>query len=129
MCLSFDLQNKLKSLGVVGYFFVRQKRVPTSMFQAVSVGIDNTSGYILPKINYNFSSYRYESLTDSVGKLTRGINSRLVMHSGKKTMGLISLDPMVNPQIRSQLIWNNYTLKYNCEGVGKLIDSSNRHIV
>lgn len=127
MCLNKKLQKQLKDLGVVGYFFVRQKRIPTSLFQAVSVGIDKISGYILPRVNYNYHSYRFESLTDSSGNLTPSVNARLMLHQEEKTMGLLALDPMVIPSLQAQLIWNNYTLKSNYKGIGNL-DSTHRHI-
>ena len=38
-----DLQNKLQTLGVKGYFIVRQKRVPTILCQGMSISIDKTS--------------------------------------------------------------------------------------
>ena len=41
--LSEDLRNSLREYGVKGYFIVRQKRIPTSLCQGLSVGIDRYS--------------------------------------------------------------------------------------
>ena len=41
--LSKDLRNDLREYGVKGYFIVRQKRIPTSLCQGLSVGIDRYS--------------------------------------------------------------------------------------
>ena len=41
--INSEIQNSLKSLGIKGYFIVRQKRVPTILCQGMSISIDKTS--------------------------------------------------------------------------------------
>jgi hypothetical protein len=51
--------NKLHSLGVIGYFFVRTKRIPTNLFQGLSIGIDEYSG--IPLLNNTAESFLNKS--------------------------------------------------------------------
>lgn len=120
---------QLKNLNVVGYFFTRTKRLPTSLFQGFSVGIDNNSGIPMPyvssgvKVGYIAESFVDENTTDdgdkdSDRKLSENVDKHLRKFSEHETdyHALISLDPMVNPQLHSMLSWNKYVLEedYNC---------------
>ena len=120
---------QLKNLNVVGYFFTRTKRIPTSLFQGFSVGIDDNSGIPMPyvssgvKVGYIAESFVDENTSDdgdedSDRKLSENVDKHLRKFSIDETdyHALISLDPMVNPQLHSMLSWNKYVLEedYNC---------------
>lgn len=121
--------DQLKNLNVIGYFFTRTKRIPTSLFQGFSVGIDDNSGIPMPyvssgvKIGYIAESFVDENTSDdgdkdSDRKLSENVDKHLRKFSKYETdyHALISLDPMVNPQLHSMLSWNKYVLEedYNC---------------
>lgn len=120
---------QLKNLNVVGYFFTRTKRIPTSLFQGFSVGIDDNSGIPMPyvssgvKVGYIAESFVDENTTDKGNgendrKLSENVDKHLRKFSKDETdyHALISLDPMVNPQLHSMLSWNKYVLEedYTC---------------
>lgn len=123
--------DELKKLGVEGYFFTRTKRLPISLFQGLSVGIDEESGIPMPfissgvKTDYIAESFVDEekyTLSEVVDKHLRSVNI-----SSTTTSALLSLDPMVVPQLHSMLSWNEYNLQeeYKCtlehsSGVRKL---------
>lgn len=69
----------IKELGQVkGFFFVRQKRIPTILAQAFTMGHDNLSG--LPLINYGSEKdkrYLAESFIDTQAKLDGSYQDRL----------------------------------------------------
>lgn len=123
--------DELKKLGVEGYFFTRTKRLPISLFQGLSVGIDDESGIPMPfissgvKTDYIAESFVDETtgvLSETVDKHLRSLNTASTTSSA-----LLSLDPMVVPQLHSMLSWNEYNLQeeYECtlehsSGVRKL---------
>jgi hypothetical protein len=106
----------LKKLNVVGYFFTRSKRIPTSLFQGFSVGVDDKSGIPMPyihsgvKIGYIAESFIDENITDK-GEgdndriLSDNVDNHLRKYGKDETdyHALLSLDPMVNPQLHSML--------------------------
>lgn len=57
-----------------GFFFVRQKRIPTTLCQAVTIGLENTSH--LPVLPSGNSSYRIERFIDDDGVLTHDFDRR-----------------------------------------------------
>ena len=83
---SYDVNSKLKELGIKGYFFVRQKRIPTILAQAYTTNICEES--FLPSINVNYSyksskykGYLYESFfqggfTSIDGTWSKDINDK-----------------------------------------------------
>lgn len=119
--------DELLALGVEGYFFTRTKRIPTILFQGLSVGIDPYSGIPLPYISSGIKTgYVAESFLQSSDRLlTSDIDEHLRSIPDVRNHGLIALDAMVVPQIQNMLSWNEYTLEksYECrlesEGSGK----------
>jgi hypothetical protein len=98
---------ELKNLGVEGYFFTRTKRLPISLFQGFSVGIDEESGIPMPfissgvKTNYIAESFVDEkkyTLSEILDKHLRSLDT-----PSTTTSALLSLDPMVVPQLNSML--------------------------
>lgn len=57
-----------------GFFFVRQKRIPTTLAQAVTIGLENTS--FLPVLPSGTSTYRVERFIDDDGVLTHDFDRR-----------------------------------------------------
>lgn len=57
---SQEVLNELRSLGIKGFFFVRQKRIPTTLCQAYTIGIDSQSNTpILPIENGKYITERF----------------------------------------------------------------------
>lgn len=111
---------ELKNLGVEGYFFTRTKRLPISLFQGLSVGIDNESGIPMSFISSGVKTdYIAESFVDEDDrKLSDNVDKHLRKSTivSTTTSALLSLDPMVVPQLHSMLSWNEYNLQeeYKC---------------
>lgn len=57
-----------------GFFFVRQKRIPTTLAQAVTIGLDNTSH--LPVLPTSTTTYRIERFLDNDRVLTHDFDRR-----------------------------------------------------
>lgn len=57
-----------------GFFFVRQKRMPTTLCQAVTIGLESTS--YLPVLPSSDSKYRVERFLDDDGILTHDFDRR-----------------------------------------------------
>jgi hypothetical protein len=71
--------DELKKLNIKGYFFVRQKRIPTILCQAFMLGKDNYSGIPAWKIGSgDGAKWVTESFLDSRGYLTQDYSDRLV---------------------------------------------------
>ena len=77
-----NVKEKLKELGVKGYFFVRQKRIPTILCQAFVLGRDIFSGIPAWKLKGGTnSSEEYwvtEGFLDATGKIVHDYGSRLI---------------------------------------------------
>ena len=57
-----EVIDKLQELGIKGYFIVRQKRIPTTLCQAYTIGVESESHTpVIPKSEEN---YIYESFLD-----------------------------------------------------------------
>ena len=75
--------NILKTdLKIQGFFFVRQKRIPTTLCQALTIGIDQQSNLPVPKYtsdpnNENQPSYRLERFLNDDRILTHEYSQRL----------------------------------------------------
>lgn len=69
LCFEFTIPSnelaKLKKLGIIGYFVVRQKRIPITICQAYGVGIN--SGCFIPMIKLEDNSYYAESFVTRDG--------------------------------------------------------------
>lgn len=65
------LKNELK---IQGFFFVRQKRIPTTLCQALTIGIDSQSNLPVPKYN---GEYKLERFLDDDRNLVQEYEKRL----------------------------------------------------
>lgn len=71
--ISKDAVRELKRY-TKGFFFVRQKRIPTTLAQAVTIGLENTS--YLPVLPSGAETYRVERFLDNEGILTHDFDRR-----------------------------------------------------
>ena len=111
------LQNEvlkfLKKNKVKGYFIVRQKRIPITLAQGYSIGVDNTS--YVPMIYYeeteNEGAYYNESFISNTSyQLTTSYEDRKITTQQKETSGLLCLDACVNPVLQSNFNGSKYSL-------------------
>lgn len=94
-----------------GFFFVRQKRIPTTLVQGVTIGVDPVSNTptLLADITDNTGKrdikYFTESFMDNNNELTHDFNSRVITSNAAKVGGLLSPEAT----IRSSFYNNFFT--------------------
>ena len=69
-----NIVEKLKELGIKGYFFVRQRRIPTILGQGFTIGVDNQSH--TPLIPYNRKYIAEGFLSSTTPRLTHDYKKR-----------------------------------------------------
>lgn len=111
------VKDKLKSLGIVGYFFTRQTRIPNIIAQGLSIGIEkNTNIPVLYDYKYGNSKYVAESFIDNNG----GFGEEYIEHrldvEAVSYSGLLCLDASVNKDIQSMFINTEYRLQKEYQG-------------
>lgn len=124
------LQERLRSMGVKGFFIVRQKRIPTILCQGLSIGVDKASHVpVIPKWqgeeNSTNGSFQYitEGFINENGVLTTNYKEK--NSNFKATSALLSIDPCTTPSLQSTFDGSEYTLqKYepryiNTEGLNQ----------
>lgn len=104
-----ELLNKLYGLGVKGYFFVRQKRLPLTICQGFTIGLDKNchTPVLYETLSGGKSVYVAESFlsqySNSIRQLTTDYGShRVTRNSAGSGTGLLSLDAMVIPDLKSE---------------------------
>lgn len=103
---------KLRSMGVKGFFIVRQKRIPTILCQGLSVGIDRTGHVpILPIYNQTEKAFKYitEGFIDDNGTLSTNFKKKTSNY--KATSALLSIDPCVTPMLQSTFDGSEYIIQ------------------
>lgn len=111
-----DLIQELSSdkFKVKGFFFVRQRRIPTILAQAYTIGVDKTS-YIpmLGKWNEKENKIQYftESFINKSKTLTTSYEDRIIYANTKQSSGLLSVDAMVNKQLQSMFDNSEFLLE------------------
>ena len=113
-----DVLNYLKdTLQIKGFFFVRQKRIPTTLCQAYTIGIDSESH--TPVLPYD-GNFRTESFLAQSGRneqertLTNEFNSRYVDISKKEIKEFAAICPEydINPAYYNSLFnGSNFIVK------------------
>ena len=123
MSLTNEVKGALRDLGVKGFFFVRQKRIPTILCQALSVGIDRSS--YVPML-YDGSNYFTERFLSNSGILVQSFEAHKVKTQYKQGSGLISVDANSIPQLKSNFDGSEFILKpyYQTEGT---LNADKRH--
>lgn len=103
---------KLRSMGVKGFFIVRQKRIPTILCQGLSVGIDR-AGHVptLPIYDQKEKVFKYitEGFIDDNGTLSTNFKKKESDY--KTTSALLSIDPCVTPMLQSTFDGSEYTIQ------------------
>lgn len=132
-----DVKKQLKSLGIKGFFFVRQKRIPTILCQALTMGINKDSYIPMPYVNNTYIGEGFYNRINGGEKtpwggkivtcafdalnakednkdgadeydtthsfaLSKSIEKRIYKTNNRKGTGLLSLDAIVNPILRTQ---------------------------
>lgn len=104
------LREKLRSMGIKGFFIVRQKRIPTILCQGLAIGIDPVSS--VPTIPiYKDGQYNYisEGFIDEYGTLSTNFKKKTTI--GKATSALLSLDSCVTPLLQSTFDGSEYIVQ------------------
>ena len=104
------LREKLRSMGIKGFFIVRQKRIPTILCQGLAIGVDPVSS--VPTIPiYENGQYNYisEGFIDEYGTLSTNFKKKTTI--GKATSALLSLDSCVTPLLQSTFDGSEYVVQ------------------
>ena len=108
------LRERLRSMGVKGFFIVRQKRIPTTLCQGLSVGIDR-AGHVPTIPLYETVNgqkqwqYITEGFIDDNGTLSTNFKEKKSNY--KATSALLSIDPCVTPMLQSTFDGSEYTIQ------------------
>lgn len=123
--LSKDLRNSLREYGVKGYFIVRQKRIPTSLCQGLSVGIDRYSYTPLLRLGDKWFG---ETFVTSDGILSTNFKDRIGYVNGISCSGLLSVDANSIPSLKSTFDGSDFYLTSGKEeGTLNVDDKNERH--
>lgn len=60
-----DITDKLQSLGVKGYFFVRQPRIPLKICQALTIGVLGENGIPAPLLNNGYYTESFHTISNN----------------------------------------------------------------
>ena len=119
------ISNILPKYSVKGYFIVRQKRIPTSLCQGLSVGIDSYSYTPLLKSG---NMWFGESFVTKDGKLSTNFQKRKASVERIECSGLLSLDAATIPTLQSTFDGSNFYITTNTSaGSLETDDKNDRH--
>ena len=106
-----DLLDELKNLGVKGFFFVRQKRIPMTLCQGVALGIDKESALpvLYDPVTKNYFSESFLNQTN--GELNSLFLNRKMISNVRRGSALISLDACLVPELQSSLDGSSFLLQ------------------
>lgn len=125
MTLTEEVIYALTKLKVKGFFFVRQKRIPTSLCQGLSVGVDRTS-YVPMLYDSEKNEYFTESFLSPSRTLVHSFDSHRISTIRKECSGLLSLDANVIPELQSNFDGTEFVLKARSLVSGTL-NNNQRH--
>ena len=120
-----DLFDELKNLGVKGFFFVRQKRIPLTLCQGVSLGIDKESALPVLYDPVTKSYFSESFLNQTNGELNSLFLNRKMTTKTRKGSALISLDACLVPELQSSLDGSSFLLQ-RVNTNGKLVQNDRR---
>ena len=122
-----DLQERLRLMGVKGFFIVRQKRIPTILCQGLSIGIDRTSHVPILPISEPYVPLKYiiEGFLDDYGTLVTEYKEKETY--AKATSALLTLDPCVVPILQSTFDGSEYILDKIKDGTLTQINNRRYH--
>lgn len=102
------ITNKLHELGIKGYYFVRQKRIPNFLAQGFSVGVsDNAYIPMLPK---DENKYFTHSVIASTEDNAATLGKQEVPTTNAKNRGLVCVDAFLNKGLQSLLDGSKFKL-------------------
>lgn len=112
------IKDLLKNYGIKGFFFVRQKRIPTNLCQGFSIGLDRVSHIPLLFNNNNANTqlgehnnkYFTESFLSKTCTLGGSFVDHIVSTESKQGSGLLCLDATVNAQLQSNFDGSDFVL-------------------
>lgn len=107
----WDLLEELKSLGVKGFFFVRQKRIPTTLCQGVSLGIDESSSIPTLYDSKNEEYFTEGFLDKNTGELSYRFDNRRITSKLRNGSALLSVEAAVTPTLQSMLDGSSFLLQ------------------
>lgn len=119
--ISSEVKQKLSEYQIKGYFFVRQKRIPTILAQGLSIGIA-AIGYvplIYTDLNDNETEEKYETesfLSQNSGILSTTFKDRIIYVERKGSSALLCLDANVNPLLQSNFNGMEYVISKSKNG-------------
>lgn len=95
---------------VKGFFIVRQKRIPTTLCQGLSVGVDAAS-YVPMLYATSRGSYITEGFLSKTRLLTHSFKEHVKETKTKQCSGLLSVDACLNPSLQSNFDGTEFVLK------------------
>jgi hypothetical protein len=101
------VKERLMELGVKGLFIVRQKRIPTTLCQGVSIGVDDSAN--IPAL-YSNKKYITQSFID-INKEKLAASIREIGSGDTSGSGLLSLDASIIPEIQSKIDGSKLVLR------------------
>jgi len=102
------LLNPSNNYNIKGFFIVRQKRIPTTLCQGFSVGVD-ASSYI-PML-YTDNGYITEGFLTKGRLLSSTFTDHIKTVQTKQCSGLLSVDAITNPILQSNFDGTEFVLK------------------
>ena len=128
MSIPDKISTELKKLDVKGYFFVRQKRLATTLCQGFSLGIDR-SGYV-PVLYHDNKYYTEGFLSNSKKpKLTADLKSREISTNNIFGTCLLNVECSSIPELKSKFDSSAFVItpkkEYTCTRSAK----NERHFI
>ena len=128
---------QLKLLGIKGYYFVRQPRVPVFLAQGYSIGVSDNA--YCPMLGATVGSgedktikYRNDSPIKKINKTTLSLSGCTTQCSSNNihTRGLLCPDAILNKQLQSTLSGSMFKLRsvgdYNTAGLFTTIEEDDK---
>lgn len=126
--VSQNILDKLKSLGIKGYYFVRQKRIPMFIAQGYSIGV--SSNAYIPMLPAKEGCFTHTIINNDY-ELARNLVQTVQDDPSKtdiayKTIGLVCVDAILNMNLQSLLDGSVFTLiKTNEYNISNIISERN----
>ena len=134
---NFDIhpwvKQELEKRGVRGYFFVRQKRIPLTLCQGYSVGIDG--GCSIPmlatKKEGGITTFSTESFLNGSRELAHDYANHIRTTDMSSGSGLLALDATLIPELRSMFDGSEFGIFKTTEGMGLVqsVDKSRHYYI
>ena len=92
-----------------GFFFVRQKRIPTTLVQGVTIGVDavgnipTLNAQLVNSLGESTVGYFTESFLDKSGELTHDFTSRVISSTSARVGGILSPEAILQSSM-----YNNF---------------------